>query len=597
MALLRTIKHPYNAHAVLEDPVPGSNKLYFQYDAYNKETLTPLFDVGVNHNTAGTGITGFGFSLPRPTEGQAGGLLLDGTTVWVNHALSGTSNNNQQLNLDTENFIAMDPDRPIRNVRYDTDGSLSALWLSYARFTNTFETNYAFRFNPTTDCSDSLPRVVTNSGANVTIWPVYLNPTTKNLVCISYQSSGTVYPGWSHGYRFTNYFTATPAASQHATVGQNRSNQFLGVSSADQRALFFQTQIDTDYGHHIVKYNDSDNTSTVQFTNISAPSAGGTSAGGNRGTNFGQQIAKFASSTFPDPISPGNTAFYVPYSDVNGRLHPMFFQWNRADDTFTRNTDITVDWGTASNQDNVWLPDTVSGTSVNVLYGLQRLWHNETFTITDGGITTRYLTFMQLHGGSIYDGEPKRRTFVTFQVNPTDPKILTYHSSITIPVTPKNIIWLNDEKTLLGVITHTNFYTYSFNPTLGWVQTATLSNQFWEVGKDSFGRIWALELNQTGYYNIHILTLNVPINIVVTAPQSTYNFTGSPISETLKVNAYSPQGQRIEANIKLVIDGGSMAFAGANLTTTVTTSTTADTNVPVTISGGGISNIIASVVL
>jgi hypothetical protein len=47
VALLRTTKHAFDTHAVLEDPVPGANKIYFQHDAYNSQTLSPLFDKGI----------------------------------------------------------------------------------------------------------------------------------------------------------------------------------------------------------------------------------------------------------------------------------------------------------------------------------------------------------------------------------------------------------------------------------------------------------------------------------------------------------------------------------------------------------------------
>jgi hypothetical protein len=595
VAILRTIKHPYNTHSVLEDPVTSSTKIYFQHDAYNKGTLTALFDIGINHNSAGNSITNFGFSSPR--NAGTGGLLLNGPVVGVNHTLTGASINDNQLNLDPTNFLSMDPDRPMRHIRYDTDGVSNAVWMQYINFRPNFETNYNIRFNITGDCSNSLPIVNTFSDTYQSIWAVYLNPVTKNLVCLNQAHGGNNYtPAWSHGYRFSNYFSNSPSRLIHPTSGTNRTNQFLGVSTQDQKAMFFHSELGTDYGHYVIKYTDVDNTSTTQFQNTTAPAAGGTSAGGNRSTNFGNQTPKYSSITFDDTLSMGNSAFYTPYCDVNGKYHPMYYQWDRTTDTFTRNSNITVNWG-ATNQDAVWLPDSISSSSVNTSAGLQKLWYNETFTITAGSVTTRYLTFFQLHGGSVHDVEPKRRTFVTFSINPTDPTVLTYHSHVAVPSTPKNIIWLNDNRTLLGIITHNSFYTYNFNPTTGWTQTAVLPFQFWEVGKDSLGRIWALERNVTGYFNIHIVTLNVPINITVTSPQGTFNYTGSPINSQLTVNAYSPTGERITADIKLVIDGGSMAFAGANLTTIVTTSTVEDTTVPITITGGGISNIVASVVL
>jgi hypothetical protein len=582
---------------VFEDPVTGSNKIYFQHDAYNKETLTSLFDIAVNHNPAGNAIGAFGSARPS-TSSVAGGLLLDGTTVWVSHEIINI-NNDQRNNLDPTLFMSMDPARPIKHLRYDTDGVNFAVWLEINRHRANFETFYVHRLNPTTDCSDTIPTVSTNTGAFNSVWAVYLNPVTRNLVCLwqSHSANGWT-PAWSYGWRFTNYFTRSISAS-NTTPGNNRTNQFLGVSSVDARAIFFQTELSTDFQHTIAKYNDADNTATVLMAtgNYPVPPAGGTSAGGNRGINFGSNFPKFASTTFDDPLSPGNSAFYAPYFDVNGAFHPIYHQWNRSQDTFTRLTDITVSWG-STNQNAVWQPDTISASSASVTHGLQKIWYNETFTITSGGLTTRYLVLFQLHGsGSVNDTEPRRRTFVTFAINPTNPRVLTYHSHVIIPITPKNIIWLNDAKTLMGVFTHNNFYTYSFNPSTGWSLTATLPHQFWEVGKDSLGRIWALENGATGWYNIHLITLNVPVNITVTSPQSTFNFTGTPIASNLTINAYNPEGERIETNVKLVIDGGSMTFAGANLTTTVTTSTTEDTVVPITVTGGGISNIVASVVL
>jgi hypothetical protein len=226
--------------------------------------------------------------------------------------------------------------------------------------------------------------------------------------------------------------------------------------------------------------------------------------------------------------------------------------------------------------------------------GFQRVVVNETFTFSG----TRYLMLMQLHGNGVaYDLYPLMRTFVVFSMNPTNPLALTYHSFVTIPVTPKNIIWLNTAKTLLGVITTNFFYTYSFTSGTGWTLTGSLPYQMWAVGLDSTGRIFGVDRGLTQQGQIHIITLSVPVTVSVTPAQTTYNYTGSTISSTLAVSAYDQNGARISTQVKLVIDGGSMTFGGSNLTTTVTTSTVADLSVAISITDGGYSNIIASVVL
>ena len=86
---------------------------------------------------------------------------------------------------------------------------------------------------------------------------------------------------------------------------------------------------------------------------------------------------------------------------------------------------------------------------------MQSVWANETFTVG----SNRYLLFMQLNGtGSLADAAPKACTFMCYSVNAGDPRILTYHSSIPVPTTPKNIVWLNDSLTILGVFCLNNFF-------------------------------------------------------------------------------------------------------------------------------------------
>ena len=636
MAILKKVNYPIDTAAVFEDPTPGANTIYIQFDGYDRNTLAPLFNRSVNFNTTGTGLTGFGVSYNRSDAGQNGGrmlkLALNGPVTEVQ--TTSTTNNTARNNIDPAPFLSMDPTRPIRRVRYDTDGVNTNLGMYMPKITNNdegsrrgtdfgdagnlFYTGACNWLNPS-GVETSLPYFNSYYGAGgggsvgrygPAFYPVYFNTATGNMVLCSFAGRDTspgdgsynsfltsTAPSNNYGMRLNRYMSTAPSWDVVGTGTHSSVNQFVGVD-AGGRALYFHNNVTTDYNHQVIRYNDADNTSSILFNNSTAPAVGGTSAGGNRGTNFGQNLAKYSSQLFEDPTSAGNAAWYTPYCDVNGKYHPLWFQWNRTTDTFVRTEDITVNWGTALNQDNVWQADTVSPSSVNVWYGMQRLWLNDTWTVTNNGVTTRYLMFMQMHGsGTVYDSLPKQRTFVVFTIDAANPKLLTYHSSVIIPSTPKNIIWFNDSRTQLGVFGDTNFYTYSFTSGAGWTLTGTLPFRFSSVGVDSLGRIWALATGATGYAEIHMLTINVPVTIAVTAPQNNYNFTGTNITTSITVNAYDPSGARIAVVLKLVVDGGSMAFAGSNLTTTVTTSAVADTTVPVTITGAGVSNVIASVVL
>ena len=316
----------------------------------------------------------------------------------------------------------------------------------------------------------------------------------------------------------------------------------------------------------------------------------GSNAGGHRAATFGNYIPKYASRTFTDPSTSTTYGFYVPHVDTIGNYVPIYYQWNRLNDTFRQQYGVTMTYATGTSISTYWSPDTVSGTSVDSQFGMQRLWANETFVSS----STRYLMFMQLHGaGGVLDTTAQLRTFPTYRVDGVDPTKLTFVSKIEVPATPKNIAWLNDERTIVGVITHSAMYVYTFSAGSGWTQTGYFPFQFNAVGRDNLGRVWAQDTGP-GYGRIHLITLNVPVNIVITSDAQTYYYAGSVNTANLTVNAYTYTGARIATQVKLVIDGGSMTFAGNNLALTVTTSASADTVVPVTITGGGVANIIAS---
>lgn len=639
MAKLKTNKYPVSTAAIVEDPIPGADKLYFWLDAYDKISLASILDVGVNQNTNSASVAGFGSS--RPTiDSLFARLLLTGNIVDVQ--LRSNNSETQYANIEPLTWLSMDSSRPIRKVRYDTDGTnkVVSMWGALvgpdSNVSNmgpgfpqsgNFSMRINVRFNPEA-INISLPRV--NDGGpwssglffssnnpsclgrcGPLYYPVFYNAATNNLVVISWggildatnigaynsNQNGSTYTPSAAFCSFTSWISTAPGGGRDAPTYQyNKTNQFLGLDSSN-RCLFFTNDLTTDYNHIIYRYADSDNTVATLFSNSTAPSAGGTNLGGNRGTSYGNYLSKYSCGVFADATSAGNSAWYTPYLDSGGYFHPFFFQWNRSSDTFTRNADITMNWG-ATTQSSVWEPDNVSGTGVNVSYGLQRMWCLDTWSLIVSGTERRYLMLMQLHGnGTKYDGSPKMRTFVVFWINPVSPKTLNYHSHVEIPSTPKNIIWLNAEKTQLGVVGESNFYMYSFTNATGWTQTTIIPIKFASVGLDNLGRLWALETGDNTYGAIHTLTQTAPITVAVTSTATAYNYVGTQVLSNITVNAYGVDGLRKAVSVRLVIDGTSMTFSGSNLTTTVTTSAGTDTSVPIIITGAGINNIIASVVL
>jgi hypothetical protein len=602
MAKIKTMRQAENMSPLIEDPIPGANLVYILRDAHDKNTLSPYFDKGLITDTTGIDIGEFGASTgfqPNPANAfnRGGRLQLTGETVHVTgylNAQQGAAHHSN--NLDLSPFVSMDPNNRFRNTRHWSNGTTGEVLSTHNYYDGaTWRTYYIRWLNSnlsSTNLIDVIPTARTYWGDELNVYPIYLNPSTGNIVALTYKPVSDYTNTPTQGSRLTNVFTPGSLTYAETTATNGYSAQYVGVGSTGQ-AIILWNAIGNDYTQIIYRYNDSANTSTTLYTFNASPSAGGTSAGGNRGTSYGNTQSKYASSTFTTESEPTIKKFYIPYLDSNGNYHPLYFTWNTATDVFTRTTAITVNWGADNTQSTFWAPDTVGGGNQSVNYGWHRGWYNETFEYSG----TRYLTFMQLHGaGTYFDQQPKMRTFVTFSIDTATPTTLTYHSSVEIPATPKNIVWLNDARTVMGIFTFSNFYVYSFNGTT-WALIGTWNNQFVAVGRDDLGRVWAHDSGQFGWGALHLITLNVPTTISVVAPQLTYNYTGTDISSSLTVNAYNQSGQRIVANVKLVIDGGNMTFSGNNLTTTVTTSSSVNTTVSVTITGGGISNIVASVVL
>ena len=306
-----------------------------------------------------------------------------------------------------------------------------------------------------------------------------------------------------------------------------------------------------------------------------------TIAYGDRGTNFGTYIAKFASKTFTDTVTTTVTnavGFYSPLIDSRGNFHPLYFVWDQTRDVVARYTDINMSYSTGTFA-TYWTFDNNSIAAFNVVHGLQRAWYNETF-LGDNG--RRYLTFMQLHGaGGLFDSNILQRTFVTYQISTSSYRSLTYHSSVAIPSTPKNICWLNNGRTLLAVIAFNATYIYNFNTSTGWVNTVTFPYQYNAIGRDNLGRVWAHDNGPTAYGRIHLLS-GIPASVSVVSTASSYNYAGTAIPTSFLVDAFDLTGSRMTATVVLSVAGTSLKLTtssgSTNYLSSLTVVTTASTS-------------------
>jgi hypothetical protein len=376
--------------------------------------------------------------------------------------------------------------------------------------------------------------------------------------------------------------------------------QLIGISPTGD-ILYLVNNATNDNQQRVVAYNIGNDSTTynVQYSNIRA--AFGGSAGGTRSTATGIRTQiKLSSSLFDDPDLADTKGFYCPYFDVNNNFQPYYFQWNTLTNTFTRNENVSVETAAGSDvffTSSTFFNDLASG--AGTFSNQAAAVFNETFTFTQGETTTRFLILGAINGRyAVHDDSPVKRTFITFEVDSTDPTKLVYHSQFTTPSTPRNIVWLNDSKTLLGVFLFNSFVIYNFVPATGWVEAQVVNEQFWAVGRDRIDRIWGVAApSNSSFGDLHLITPALPVTIVITPENPTYNYQGVTINTFVQVEAFNVQGNRIEADITLVIDGPTFAFGNDTKSQVVRTSSSGAITVPIKITDSGFSQIIASVTI
>ena len=457
--------------SVFQSADPSTNTIYIEGEGFNKSTLAPLFDSAINMTAGSTRPTNYGGeNIYRLTNGdttvrRAGdtGMTLVLPKMTAVCTQTNASGNDRRNNIDVQHLLSMDPNitsGPIR--RMTTNTSSLEVWMN-----NSFGTTMVWGgtawYNANTERHLTSPNYSvsvgqdgsTGSDTYQTLWPSVKDPSSDYVSTITKQGNwyynNTVKPMFGlgrHSYSsFSSYMNTLTLRAYYIV-------QFIGQSSVDGQPIYLYNDCSTDYTQYVTKHNISVNTTTDLNTFSSVPVAGGTSNGGTRNTASFGVTSKFSSKTFTNPNN-GNTVCYTPYFDNAFNYHPHLFTWNKANDSFTRASDITITGNTSSTYMN-----NVTGSSFNTHAGLSSLIYNETF-VSNGN---RYLSVFPLNSGyGSNDGNALARTILTYQVNLSDLKQLTLHSTVTVPKSIRQIVFLNDSFTLLGVFATTAFYIYKWN--------------------------------------------------------------------------------------------------------------------------------------
>jgi len=153
----------------------------------------------------------------------------------------------------------------------------------------------------------------------------------------------------------------------------------------------------------------------------------------------------------------------------------------------------------------------------------------------------------------------------------------------------------------LAVVYDDKITFYAWNSSTNWTFQSNQSLQTQDVGVDTQGRVWATDIGSyspgtPSGYNYQSLYVFEPagaaVNITVEFEQSAYTYTGSAISSNVVVNAYDVSGARVAISVTLTRDTSNFDFGG-NPSATVTTSTSGNTLVPISVFSTGLLSLLA----
>lgn len=380
------------------------------------------------------------------------------------------------------------------------------------------------------------------------------------------------------------------------TSYENGLNSMTSPIDVNNARLFFMGTDNAGWVYFTAVNNGSNTTYNIYKINPASAAVTTLISGSYRNNNT-SWMRNYPSNIRRDSSS--RRVFYSShYEGTYQALAPIRYVWDPAAGTVTA-TNCTVNYAGADTFSTHAARFTTEGAD-----GYDRnSWHSKGHQFTVNGVN--YITFWitdksaNAGQGSSRWSSAAKRTMMTYSIGAsTGDDVLTFHSKFTFASVndiPRDFLPINSAGTqvVVPVVGSTKFFT--FNSTDGWVETGTYPAEMRQLGLDQSNRLWGVS-REKGYQTVHILTPTQPVTISVALANSSYTFTGNNISTTANVNAYNSAGNRIAANLNLSIDGSSMIFASnSSKNLTVATSDSGNTTVNLTITGGGVNNIIASV--
>ena len=210
--------------------------------------------------------------------------------------------------------------------------------------------------------------------------------------------------------------------------------------------------------------------------------------------------------------------------------------------------------------------------------------------------SVKYLIAFNMTPFNYDDNNKSYYTGLVFEMSSSNTTALTYMSSRQmyndLGGETRAVMGMNDDNTRFLAVGTYNAAVYTFNTSSKALSLAQVIPGEWRhFGTDTYGRLWL-----TNYANdLYCFTLDSPVKITVTAPVTSYNYTGSAISSNVNVESRNYLGSFVSVSSRLTIEGNSAVFTSNGLgVLDVSTSSSGSITVPITINNGGFTRIVAS---
>ena len=323
-----------------------------------------------------------------------------------------------------------------------------------------------------------------------------------------------------------------------------------------------------------------------------------------------------------DQTTPNQYWFYLPYFRNNGNLTPIAVNWDKSELDFASSFTFHYDILSTHSMESATQGDTSAITinpgsltpAMSNDYG-SAFFANYKASITQG----QYLHFgFNFIDKAYYDEiHPLRSTLlsnsISFAIDTSSPQTITSYINKSQLSSLSSLLLKDDSgvPTELAVITPSSLNFYFYNPASGWVLSHSEPGTFSEFSLDSYGRRWAIEapvlpvfdtvIDHSYAYireyncNLHLISQTLPRSTSVEFQNTSVVYAGVNILNNLLVNAYDHLGNRLEADVIVIIEGSNMQFTnGGGTEASTTTSVNGDTLIPVTITGPGYVNVTVS---